>query len=152
MYQRDYIEKAMGIYGSHPNCDFLFCAYQKFGKENQDVIEPFPDRVTDLGFTGLITYFRQVWIGAPTSALSMRRSLVEQFFPIPFEEDWRIRADDCLVWLASIFNGRKFYLNEPSTLYRIHDNNHFFGREKTVTKSTSGNFALPNFSVMLRSR
>jgi len=134
LYQRDYIEKAVAIYGDYPGCGFLFCAYEKFGEENQEFIEPFKDRLTDLGYTGLITYARQAWIGAPTSALSIRRSLAEQFFPIPLEQDWRIRADDCVVWLASLFNGRKFYLNEPSILYRIHRNNRFYGSEETKTE------------------
>lgn len=134
LYHKDYIEKAMAIYREHPTCDFMFCALEQCGAANQQVIQPFPDRVTDLGYTGLITYTRQLWIGEPTSTLSIRRSLADRFFPIPFEKDWRIRADDCLIWLASLYNGRKFYLKEPLVFYRIHGNNQFFGRKKNQTE------------------
>ncbi len=134
LYHKDYIEKAMAIYREHPTCDFMFCALEQCGASNQQVIQPFSDRVTDLGYTGLITYTRQLWIGEPTSTLSIRRSLADQFFPIPYEQDWRIRADDCLIWLASLYNGRKFYLKEPLVFYRIHGNNQFFGRKKNPTE------------------
>ncbi len=133
LYHQDYIEKAVAVYRDHPGCDFLFCALKEFGNVNQEVIEPYPERVTDLGFTSLITFTSQIWVGAPTSALSIRRPLAEQFFPIPFEQDWRIRADDCLIWLASLYNGRKFYLNVPSISYRIHGNNRFYGHKETLT-------------------
>lgn len=134
LYHKDYIEKAMAIYSQHPACDFMFCALEQCGAATQQVIQSFSDRVTDLGYTGLITYTRQLWIGEPTSTLSIRRSLADQFFPIPFEQDWRIRADDCLIWLASLYNGRKFYLKEPLVFYRIHGNNQFFGRKKNQTE------------------
>jgi len=128
LYHPDYVAKAVEVYRTQQDCDFLFCAYERFGAVHEPVVKGFPDRLTDLGYTGLVTYFRRTWIGEPTSTLSLRRSLADQFFPIPFEPEWRIRADDCLVWLASLFNGRKFYLKEPSLAYRVHDHNHFFGR------------------------
>lgn len=128
LYHPDYVAKAVEIYRAQQDCDFLFCAYERFGAVHESVVKDYPDRLTDLGYTGLVTYCRRTWIGAPTSMLSLRRSLADQFFPIPFEQEWRIRADDCLIWLASLFNGRKFYLKEPSLAYRVHDHNHFFGR------------------------
>lgn len=124
----DYIEKALAVYGAFPDSDFLFCAYTAFGTLSKDVVKPYPDRVTNLGFTGLVTYWSRTWIGGPTSTISLRKSLADQFFPIPYEEDWRIRADDCLVWLASLYNGRKYYLNEPLVEYRTHENNNFYGK------------------------
>ncbi len=130
VYHADYLEKALAVYREHTRCDFLFCGYECFGNVNEPVLLDYPDAVTDLGYTGLLTYHCRTWIGAPTSTLSLRRSLAQRFFPIPFEEDWRIRADDCLVWLASLYNGRKFCLNAPCLGYRTHGSNHFFGRAK----------------------
>jgi glycosyltransferase involved in cell wall biosynthesis len=129
-YCPDYIEKALAVYGEHPDCDFLFCAYEAFGTVAKKVLKPYPDRVTDLGYTGLVTYCSRIWLGGPTSTISLRRSCAGQFFPIPYEDDWRIRADDCLVWLASLYNGRKYFLNEPLVAYRTHGNNNFFGKAR----------------------
>ncbi|ABA89491.1 glycosyltransferase [Syntrophotalea carbinolica DSM 2380] len=133
LYHEDYIENIMALYNQHPACDFTFCALERCDGANQKVIQPFPERVTDLGYTGLITYTCRLWIGEPTSTLSIRRSLADRFFPIPFEQDWRIRADDCLIYLASLYNGRKFYLKDPLVYYRVHGNNQFFGRKKDRT-------------------
>lgn len=130
LYRPDYLAKALSVYSEHPNCDFLYCAFEAFGTINRQELEPFADLVTDVGYSGLLTYYDRTWIGGPTSALSLRRSLAEKFFPIADERDWRIRADDCLVWLASLYNGRKFYLKEPLVAYRTHDNNNYHGKER----------------------
>lgn len=132
LYRPDYIEKAVDIYRNHPACDFMFCAFEQFGASERPVIQPYSQRINDLGYTGLLTYTRKVWIGEPTSTLSMRTTLAGRFFPVPFEQDWRIRADDCLIWLASLYNGRKFYLKETLVKYRIHGNNRFFGKKKNI--------------------
>ena len=129
-YRPDYLAKALSVYSEHSACDFLYCAFEAFGTINRQEIEPFADLVTDVGYSGLLTYYDRTWIGGPTSALSLRRSLAEKFFPIADERDWRIRADDCLVWLASLYNGRKFYLKEPLVAYRTHDNNNYHGKER----------------------
>ncbi len=131
LYRENYIEKALEVYKQHPSCDFLFCGYDLFGNVNDQDIANYPDRITDIGLTGLITYCTRVWIGGPTSTISLKRSLAEQFFPIPYEADWRVRADDCLVWLASLYNGRKFYLKDALVAYRTHGNNSYFGSLET---------------------
>ena len=61
----------------------------------------------------------------------MKRQILEQIFPIPYLEDWRIRADDCLVYGASIAKAHKFYLNLPLVKYRVHGNNGHYGKSKT---------------------
>lgn len=61
----------------------------------------------------------------------MKRHVLEQIFPIPYLEDWRIRADDCVTYGSSIANAHKFYLNEPLVKYRVHGNNGHYGRSKT---------------------
>ncbi len=134
-YLRDYVEKAVAVYAEHPECDFLFCSYREFGSSSALIDQPFPHRVNDLGFTGLLTFVAHRWIGAATSALSLRRSLAARFCPIPHEEDWRVRADDCVILLASLHRGRKFYLDEPLVAYRTHANNNHFGKTKSADKT-----------------
>jgi len=55
----------------------------------------------------------------------MRRDILRKVLPIPNTEDWRVRADDCLVWGASLVGAKKFYLSQPLVRYRIHQNNQF---------------------------
>lgn len=58
----------------------------------------------------------------------MRRKLLARVLPIPAVDDWRVRADDCLVFGASLAGARKYYLAEPLVRYRLHGRNQFHGR------------------------
>ncbi len=127
MYESHYLENALIFYNRHRECDFLICAYKKFGSVEgifqADTVD------LDLGYSAIRTFCLGVWIGSITSTLSMRREILEKFLPIPFTEDWRVRADDCLVWGASLVGAKKFYLSQPSVMYRIHQNNQYHNQK-----------------------
>ena len=128
IYEETYLQEALNFYGQNQECDFLFCAMTEFGKSNR--INKYDNSDRDFGFTVILTMCLKKWIGAPTSAISMRRSVLSQILPMPskYLEDWRIRADDCLVWGASLVGARKYYLSMPLIRYRVHDNNGCYGR------------------------
>lgn len=129
LYQNTYLESALTFYRNHPNCDFLFTSAELFGNEKR--VATCHDRTRDLGYSRISTLYRKTWIGHRTSTLSMKRHILDQILPIPYLEDWRIRADDCLVYGASIANAHKYYLNEPLVKYRVHGNNGHYGKSKT---------------------
>jgi hypothetical protein len=56
--------------------------------------------------------------GAVTSCLSIRRSLAQRLFLLPVHDDWRIRADACMVHRSP--DAEKFRLDYPLVGYRIH--------------------------------
>lgn len=129
LYEPNYLEEALNFYGNNKKCDFLYCALTEFGEKN-GLLRAFPaDR--HLGFTVVSTLFLRKWLGAPTSAISMHRNILEKVLPMPAEylSDWRVRADDCLVWGASIAGAYKCYCDKPLVRYRVHGNNHFAGRK-----------------------
>ncbi len=132
LYNDDYIENIVEVYSQRFDCDFLYCGFEEFGQINRNVIQAFDSRINDLGYTAFLTYCSHAWIGERTSAISLRRCLANEIFPVPFEEDWRIRADDCVIWMASICGGRKFYLAEPLVKYRVHGENLHFGKKKHI--------------------
>ena len=123
IYEPKYLEYALNFYQRNRECDFLFCAYQKFGVEEGIFLEDESDR--DLGYSVLKTLCLGEWIGSITSTLSMRREIANKILPIPYTDDWRVRADDCLVWGASVVGAKKFYTSEPLVMYRIHKSNNF---------------------------
>ncbi|MBD1845957.1 glycosyltransferase family 2 protein [Cyanobacteria bacterium FACHB-63] len=129
LFQDTYLETALNFYQNHPDCDFLFTSAELFGSEAR--IATCYDRTRDLGFSRISTAYRRTWIGHRTSTLSIKRQVLDQILPIPYLEDWRIRADDCLVYGASIANAHKYYLNEPLVKYRVHGNNGHYGKSKT---------------------
>jgi len=126
VYQPDYVATVLPIFVQQPQYDFIFCAPQLFGnEEGTDTRYPAD---TDFGYTMALTYFEMHWLGSPTSCIAARRGLLERFLPLPNLEDWRTRADDCLVFGAGLAGGRKFFLRQCLVRYRVHGENAFYGR------------------------
>ena len=134
IYEREYLENALNFYQRYQECDFLFCAYEKFGVA-EGVFQEYNFDV-DLGYSVIKTLCVGEWIGSITSTLSMRRKILQKILPIPYVEDWRVRADDSLIWGSSVVGAKKFYMSCSSVLYRIHKNNNFYN-DKSLDINTS---------------
>lgn len=108
----DYLEKIGALFDARPDVDFVFSDIVLFGGE-QGRIE-FAEQSVDLGFTIVSTYMTAHWYGAPTSALSLRTHWARRTLALPEEmrPTWRISADNCLVFGASILGAHKYY--EPT--------------------------------------
>lgn len=117
LWKPDYLERIVHIYKEKP-VDYIFCAFEEFD-QSQRIVKKY-EKDTDLGFSTAFTYFKKVYIGGPTATLSIRRSLFDRIFPVPFEDAWRVCADLPLVMGASLAGGHKYYCAEPLVLYRIH--------------------------------
>ena len=127
VYEPNYVEQSLAVYRRDSTIDFVFCGHRQFGEQDGLQLKYAADR--DLGYSAILTAYLHEWIGAPTSCLSMRRTVLEKILPLPFLEAWRTRADDCLVFGASLAGARKYFLAQPSVRYRVHPRNHFFGRK-----------------------
>ncbi len=126
IYEPQYLETALNFYKRRSECDFLFCAYKKFGAIEGTFQT---DKIDlDLGYSVIRTLYSGEWIGSITSTLSIRREIIKKFLPIPNIVDWRVRADDCLVWGASLVGAKKFYMSKPLVMYRIHPNNQYHNK------------------------
>jgi len=125
VYEPAYVEAMLRLYAERPEIDFAFCARKLFGAEEGECYR-FPAN-TDFGYSMALTYLEMIWIGEATSCISARRALLACFLPLPNTHDWRIRADDCLVYGASIAGARKYFLHECLIRYRVHANNSFHG-------------------------
>jgi glycosyltransferase involved in cell wall biosynthesis len=79
--------------------------------------------------TSALTRIMSCWIGAVTSSLCIRGSLFRTIFPYPYEEDWITRADDVLIFGASIIGVHKLYIPSLAINYRMHSANNFIGKQ-----------------------
>lgn len=127
IYEPQYLETALNFYNRHSECDFIFCAYKKFGAVEETFQADTVD--LDLGYSVIRTLYSGEWIGSITSTLSIRREIIRKFLPILNIEDWRVRADDCLIWGASLVGAKKFYMSKPLVMYRIHLNNQYHNKK-----------------------
>lgn len=125
-YQPTYLEQTLRLYSCYPHVDFIFTQCRHFGPAATETKSlDLPD--SDLGYSLIPTLYTGQWLGAPTSCLSIRRELLSKILPIPWLEDWRIRADDCLVLGASLACGAKYYHGKALVNYRLHGKNGFAG-------------------------
>lgn len=124
----DYLEKIGALYDERRDVDFVFSDVQLFGNEKGRI--GYAEGATDLGYTAVSTYLTAHWYGAPTSAISLRRTLALRTLDLPdeFRTIWRVSADNCLVYGAGVLGGRKYYLPTGSVGYRIHGNNSWWGK------------------------
>jgi glycosyltransferase involved in cell wall biosynthesis len=150
VYEPAYLETMLHLYGQRPDVDFAFCGLRLFGAEQGERYR-FPAD-TDFGYTLALTYFAMAWIGDATSCLSARRALLARFLPLPNTHEWRIRADDCLVYGASLAGARKYFLRQCLVRYRVHANNSFHGRRLEDVRDYPRLMALQRLRGVLRDR
>lgn len=135
LYNVNYLEEALNFYRKHPECDFLFCAYEKFGNAEGIVREYNYEYERSFGCSTIRTLYSKRWIGSVTSTVSMNRNTLNKILPLPLLEDWKTRADDCLVYGASLVGATKFSIPNPLVKYRIHSNNDSSGYSKLQSDS-----------------
>lgn len=118
-----YVGKMMSVYDRRPDVDFVFSDMQMFGNATRRM--EFADRQLDLGYTAMATLYIQKWYGTATSAISLRRKMAARCLDVPPElvDEWRMCADNALVFGTSMLLGRKYYLPTGDVLYRIHGSN-----------------------------
>lgn len=143
-YQPNYLESIIKVYDLYPECDFLYCGYEKLKDLNlSPLAQTLPPQksqidvlqyVRNLGCSAILTLYTRRYIGSVTSTLSMRRKTAEKILPFPYLDDWRIRADDCLVYGASLVEAVKFTLSLKLVQYRIHTRNNFANKTKQDAK------------------
>ena len=151
-YQPNYLENILKVYKLYPECDFLFCGYENLkdlgSSSSDEVIQHQESQINILqyvrnrGCSAIYTLHTKSYIGSPTSTLSMRRKTAEKILPFPYLEDWRIRADDCLVYGASLIGAIKFTLSLKLVQYRIHTRNNHVNKTKEELKERKEILAL----------
>lgn len=129
----EYLARIGAVYDARRDVDFVFSDLHLFGNETGHVA--YAKRAQDLGYTAVSTYVYGYWYGAPTSALSLRTPWAARCLDLPAEAmaSWRLSADNCLVFGASVLGARKYYLPTGQVGYRIHGNNGWWSSRGAVS-------------------
>jgi glycosyltransferase involved in cell wall biosynthesis len=132
-WQPRYLEKIGTIYDQRKDIGFVFSDINLFGNEEGRI--GFAKKQLDIGYTSISTYALTYWYGAPTSALSLRLSYARLCMDLPHQliATWRISADNCLVFGASIFGARKYFLPTAQVDYRIHGDNGWWAQQNRTS-------------------
>lgn len=128
VWRPDYLRQLGDVFDGRKDVDFVFSDIELFGEESGTM--RFADRPMDLGFTAVSTYMLAKWYGAPTSALALRTPLARRTLDLPADMavSWRLSADNCLVFGASVLGSRKYFQPTGCVRYRIHGGNGWWGR------------------------
>ncbi|KUJ95447.1 MAG: Glycosyl transferase family 2 [Desulfonauticus sp. 38_4375] len=94
---------------------------------NENFIEDNLKRYLYSGWNIFPVYFLSKYVGNITSTISITRNIGKKIFPIPNEDQWKIQADDPIVFQAS-FVSSNFFLNKKLVFYRIHQSNNYYGK------------------------
>lgn len=131
-YEPDHLESVTGAFAENKDVDFVFTAHRRFGADDR-VVQYAPEDL-NLGFSLIAVLKERIFLGSITSTLAIRRSLSLTLLPVlrQVAPRWRIRADDTIVYGASLAGARKYYLAAPTVLYRIHEKNCLFGRASSM--------------------
>lgn len=126
LYEPHYLERLELFYREHPDCGCAFCRLRRFGGEHR--LSTGCDRVVRWGESAFLTAVLHLPIGAETSACSMKTEIFRRFLPWrEGEPEWRIRADDVLLWGAAMCGAVKYFIPETLARYRVHGGNGFCG-------------------------
>lgn len=141
-YECNYVETAINYFRANIDCDFLSVGHMYVGNESGKSTSR---KSGNLGYSCFSAIYKREWVGGVTSTLSIKASFLKRYFPlIALEVDWLTRADDCLVWGASVFGAQKHHLDLPLVNYRIHALNRFHRR------SFSQSYALKRERAVIR--
>jgi glycosyltransferase involved in cell wall biosynthesis len=152
VYPPDYLAVLLTKHGS--KVDFLFCRAAQFKDGAELPREACTSTQPDVSFKLSSALPRRTgcWIGSPTSAISMSGSTFKSILPFAFEKDWVTRADDVLVFGASISGARKLYCPSVSVGYRIHGANLAFGKSVSGEELIRRDFVLERLFFAMTNR
>lgn len=130
-----YLQEIITAYNGPSQPDFVYVGLEQFGKKDGAL------RICEFSTDTLIPASRQVlltrrlYIGAPTSGNSIRahiaKDILKAITPTQFE-DYRINADNVLVFGASLMGCRKMQLRALLVNYRVHAKNNYYRQEQNA--------------------
>ena len=125
----DYLEKVCQLMAKEA-AEFIFVNPVQFldGQQPLQSASIAQDKTFTFSSTSALTRKTKCFIGAATSCLSIKGSLCHELLPYPYEKDWITRADDVLVFGASILGAHKLHIDSVGISYRVHASNKFTGR------------------------
>ena len=130
IYYNTYISTISNYYMENASCDALFVRREYFGNDN--FVEK-SKKDEDFGYTVFSSKYLKEWVGSSTSAFSIKRETLNKILPLSeIETEWKVRADDCLVWGSSLVGARKHYINDILIKYRTHENNNNYNNKFTI--------------------
>ncbi|MBM3859095.1 MAG: glycosyltransferase [Verrucomicrobia bacterium] len=172
-YAPSRVEETVATFASQPDCEIIYCPVILFGRLNgfdflrggrsRQVVLPAMQGMESafaragqsmgLGRGRVEALVGREWKGAATSGIALKRELATRLLPLrDLESQWKVRADDCLVYGAAIADVPRYYLHRPLVHYRVHDGNAWFGQANHKSEVRAYNLAVRALTIQLCQR
>jgi glycosyltransferase involved in cell wall biosynthesis len=138
----DYLKTVAEAFNSPYKPDFVYAGMGKFGQETGAHHLNLTDvEVQFIPKSQQIVMLKRMYYGGPTSANSIRSMYAQQLFKTSNSNtasQFKICADEILVYGASLIGCSKLQLSDEIAYYRIHgENNHYVSQEYNETNEES---------------
>lgn len=151
VWEPEYVETVVRLLVARPDVDFVATNERRFFTDGTSEVTETEDR--DAGYSVVRSLVGGgAFIGKPTSCLAIRRHVLDQIFPLESARGWRTCADEALVYGSSLVGARKYFLGAPLVRYRVHGDNHFYGREYDATDRLTRSLEVHRMVEALRKR
>ncbi|MGX2982187.1 glycosyltransferase family 2 protein [Helicobacter sp. 23-1045] len=147
----NYIARCVEAFAKNPNIDYIFCKTQNLYNDGKRENCPVPYE-SDIGFGLYATYFGREYFGVATSCICIKTQILRKILPLDLEDEWKIRADDCIIYGASLVGANIYHLDFYGISYRIHGENNYNGKKFDNAYLFRREIALSKLFEILRSK
>ena len=121
IYPRDFLELILDKLNGDM-FDLVYVSAKKFSNIADIPLSALCNSSDDLVWnkTSALVRMWGIWLGDVTSTLSISGKVYKSLLPYPYQEDWRSRADDVIIYGASIIGAKKLSIPSLSIGYRRH--------------------------------
>ena len=138
IYHPNHLEEVAKTFTNHPSLGMRFNDVESFNVEGVTKRHHHVHYYGDMGVTCISQYVTRKFLGNVTSSLSFGRVAADQIVSYmesyPYKHEWRLRADNCVIWLVSLFGFTKYNSDKMTVGYRIHGDNGFNGKDLSDRK------------------
>lgn len=123
LWKPSHIKEAEEKFQDYPEISLYFCDYVTLGADHIGAVMKFPDTLFQSTFA--VTALSEAFIGNVTSTLVFKADSLKPYLPLPtmLERQWKINADNVLVWLSCMTGVQKYSSSRKNIIYRVHENN-----------------------------
>ena len=125
-YPIEYLKNIMIHYDE--NTDFIFVRQNRFLLDKKNIQKTYANALKHIEcfyfpLTSSLTRLKSLWLGTPTSCISLKGKLLKKILPYSDDDDFKNRIDDVLILASSILGAKKKFINSEFIYYRLHENN-----------------------------
>lgn len=147
-----YLDDLKNLYEEKTYVDMVFCELLRHKPDEKisDLPAAYPD--IDFGTTKYLCTYKPQWIGRETSTISLKIDYARTIANIPdsFDIDWKIRADDVLVFGSSVLGAHKYFFNKTQVGYLVHGNNNFYNNSQKYKGRTYNEKRFHNIKELVK--